>query len=134
MDTRKAARAQIAAVIKEMVSDKAASKRLVGLLQTLQMESGGTVWLQPPGWDSQGLTKAGRDPNPWYGLFPTDWRSQGNQPLAVVGNMIREREIAALVRVGKAAIQGCEAIWATATKVWATREKTYGSPDAHGKL
>ena len=27
-----------------------------------------------------------------------------------------------LVRVGKAAIQGCEAIWATATKVWATRE------------
>ena len=48
METRKAATAQIAAVIKEMVSDKAASKRLVGVLQTLQMESGGTVWHNPP--------------------------------------------------------------------------------------
>ena len=46
MEMRKVVTAQIAAVIKE-VSDKAASKRLVGLLQTLQMESGGT-WLQPP--------------------------------------------------------------------------------------
>ena len=65
METRKAVTAQIAAVIKE-VSDKATSKRLVGLLRTLQMDNGGTAWLQPPGWDTQGLTKAGRDPNPWY--------------------------------------------------------------------
>ena len=36
--------------------------------------------------------------------------------------MVREWEIVALARVGKAAIQGCEVIWATATKVWATRE------------
>ena len=122
VETRKAVTAQITAVIKE-VSDKATSKRLVGLLQTFQMENGGTAWRQPPGWDTQGLTKAGRDPNPWYGLFPVEWRSQGNQPLPVVENMIREREIAALTKVGKAAMQGCEAIWATATKVWATREK-----------
>ena len=40
--------------------------------------------------------------------------------------MIREREIAILTKVGKAAMQGCEAIWATATKVWATREKNLG--------
>ena len=57
METRKAVTAQITAAIKE-VSDKATSKRLVGLLQTLQMEHGGTAWRQPPGWDTQGLTKA----------------------------------------------------------------------------
>ena len=76
----------------------------------------------PPVGTPQALTKAGRDPNPWYGLFPVDWRSQGNHPLSVEAKIIREREITALLsKVGKVAIQGCETIWATATKVWATR-------------
>ena len=91
------------------------------MLQAMRMTKGGTKWQQPPGWDFQGLTKAGREPNPWYGLFPVAWRSQGNHPRSVEAKIIREREITALSKVGKVAIQGCETIWATATKVWATR-------------
>ena len=121
VETRKAVTEQLAVAIKE-VSDKTATTRLAGLLQTMRMNKGNTKWQQPPGWDSQGLTKAGSEPNPWYdGLFPVAWRSKGNHPLSVEAQIIREPEITTLSKVGKVAIQGCETIWATATKVWATR-------------
>ncbi len=110
-------RAKVEEVTAEDVGNANAARKV--MMDSLVMM--GDNWCTPKGWEGEGA-KAGTAPNPWYGIFPSEWldiwcgEEEGE---AKVVDQVTNR----LRKLRDEAVEGCWEVWKAAAEVWGTLAK-----------